>query len=144
MAKAKKDGAGKPRGRKQEEIPGTQRERIDAIDQLALEYRDARNERMELQEQEESLLERLDHACAEHGVGQDAEHPYVFLDDEHEPFECFREATETRMRVRKQKKPKVPKTVSSGGGPGAREDAPAPAAVGDDFGETGPGSREVH
>lgn len=140
MAKAKKnDTPKKPRGNRQAEIPGTERRRIKEIDDLALEYRDLRDERQELQSQEEQKLAELDAACRRHKVGADDEHPYVLLDENQEPLEVFRETVEARMRVRKQRTKGKAKAKSEGGGPGELAKPDAGTAPGD-FG----GGESVH
>ena len=103
------------RGRKQQEIPGTERPTHPDIDEAALEYREVRDRRMALTEQEKAAHANLLAKMKEHG-----QETYKFHDDDGREVSVFVEAV-AKCRVRLSK----PDGSEMDGGEGGDHEAEA-------------------
>lgn len=87
---------------KQTNIPGTERKSIAEIDEAAEAYRDARDERMKLTEEERETHEALLEVMKRHGVTD----RYVYVDDDGDELEVS-VADVVKVKVRKVKNAKA-------------------------------------
>lgn len=84
-------------------VPGTERpDRIDEIEAAATRYREARDARMELAEEEAETQQDLTNLLRKHGVTE-----YVYEDADGKPYTAY--IAEAKAKVRRVKEPKAPK-----------------------------------
>jgi hypothetical protein len=90
----------------QTKIPGTERrDRIEEIESAGSKYREARDARMEMQEDEEQAQQDLTNVLRKHGVTS-----YVYEGHDGKKYEAYIPA-EAKAKVRRVKEPKAPKVA---------------------------------
>lgn len=87
------------RTRKQLEVPGTEPVRFEDVEDAALEYREVRDRRQALTEQEVEKQAVLVQRMKDHGIPE-----YKFRDDDNRPVTVSLEST-TKAKVRLAKAP---------------------------------------
>lgn len=100
---AKKTKKTKPQ---QTKIPGTERrDRIEAIEDAAEAYREARDARMEMAEEEAEAQANLANALQKHKVTE-----YAYEGEDGKTYRAY-VPTEAKAKVQRVKEPKVPKAA---------------------------------
>jgi hypothetical protein len=100
-----KKAAAKAKAKKPEQlkVPGTERKgTIPEIAEAATRYREARDARMELAEEEAELQQDLTNLLKKHGITE-----YVGEDEDGKPYKAF--IAEAKAKVQRVKEPKAPK-----------------------------------
>ncbi len=98
--------AKKTKKAQQTKIPGTERrDRIEAIEEAAEAYREARDARMEMAEDEAEAQANLANALTKHKVTE-----YTYEGEDGKPYTAYI-PTEAKAKVRRVKEPKVPKAT---------------------------------
>lgn len=93
-----------PKKQKQLKIPGTERkDRISAIEEADEAYREARDDRMELQEDEASAQETLTNVMRKHGAKR-----YKYEGSDGRMYEVYL-PEDVKAKSRRVKEPKAPK-----------------------------------